>query len=91
MLTPLAGLGLFCVLLAKKYSLKRNIVKAGDKIPPSIESTPTGEKPTTTMEDNGAPEPENVGEPLEAGTHNPSNKEDKEVEGENEIRSMMSR
>ena len=32
-LTPLAFVGLICVLFARKYTLKRNFVKAGEKTP----------------------------------------------------------
>ena len=37
-LTPLAGLGLCCVLFARKYTLKRNVVREGDKRPGSSEA-----------------------------------------------------
>ena len=30
-MTPLAGVGLCCVLIAKKYTLKRNVVHAGEQ------------------------------------------------------------
>jgi hypothetical protein len=30
-LTPLSAIGLCCVLVAKKYTLKRNFVKAGER------------------------------------------------------------
>ena len=30
-MTPLAGVGLICVLFSRKYTLKRNFVKAGDQ------------------------------------------------------------
>lgn len=30
-MTPLAGAGLCCVLLARKYTLKRNVVHAGEQ------------------------------------------------------------
>ena len=30
-MTPLSAVGLCCVLVAKRYGLKRNVVKAGDK------------------------------------------------------------
>ena len=38
MLTPLAAVGLVCVLAARKYTLKRNVVRAGDPKPGSSES-----------------------------------------------------
>jgi hypothetical protein len=34
-MTPLAAVGLCCVLLARKYTLKRNVVKAEDQKPGS--------------------------------------------------------
>jgi hypothetical protein len=34
-MTPLAAVGLCCVLLARKYTLKRNVVKAGEQRPGS--------------------------------------------------------
>jgi len=36
---PLAGVGLICVLFARKYTLKRNFVKAGEQRPGSSGST----------------------------------------------------
>ena len=72
-LTPLSAVGLLCVLVAKKYTLKRNVVKAGDKRAQSARSTPAEGMLTTTMEDNSAQELENSGEPHETGTHDPPN------------------
>jgi hypothetical protein len=34
-MTPLSAVGLCCVLLARKYTLKRNVVKAGEQRPGS--------------------------------------------------------
>jgi hypothetical protein len=34
-MTPLSAVGLCCVLLARKYTLKRNVVKAGEQKPGS--------------------------------------------------------
>jgi hypothetical protein len=46
-LTPLAFLGLILVLFAKKYTLKRNVVRAGDK------SAPPAEQKTLDVENEG--------------------------------------
>jgi hypothetical protein len=34
-MTPLSAVGLCCVLVARKYTLKRNVVKAGEERPGS--------------------------------------------------------
>jgi hypothetical protein len=58
-LTPLAAVGLCCVLLARKYTLKRNVVKAGDR-PASAGNTEGGqtvEKANTDQKlENGMPD-----------------------------------
>ena len=68
-MTPLSALGLLCVLVARKYTLKRNIVKAGEQPPGSSGSQSSGAvmdahtKPTTTTsEGNETNETEKVAE-----------------------------
>jgi hypothetical protein len=68
-MTPLSALGLLCVLVARKYTLKRNVVKAGEQ-PPSSSGSQSGEaamddqtKPTTrTSEGDETNETEKVKE-----------------------------
>jgi len=50
-LTPIAGIGLICVLFAKKYTLKRNFVKQGQQKPQEaapVESETKNEIPLET-------------------------------------------
>ena len=47
-MTPLSAAGLVCVLFMRKYTLKRNFVKAGDR--PGSSGTTTAEGKTTPNE-----------------------------------------
>lgn len=47
-MTPLAGVGLLCALLARKYTLKRNFVKAGDQRPGSGSGSGSGGETATS-------------------------------------------
>jgi hypothetical protein len=73
-MTPLSALGLLCVLVARKYTLKRNVVKAGEESAESAESATVDEKHATTPE--GAHEIEDVAEVKNAETHDVPAKED---------------
>ena len=57
-LTPLSAVGLCCVLVARKYTLKRNVVKAGER-PGSAGTTEGGQNMETVTEEqkseNGTP------------------------------------
>jgi hypothetical protein len=71
-MTPLSALGLLCVLLARKYTLKRNVVKAGEQKPEIAESAVAEEKQRTSLE--GVQEAEEVTEPNAAEANNVATK-----------------
>ena len=73
-MTPLSALGLLCVLVARKYTLKRNVVKAGEQKPEIAEPAPAQ---TTTLE--GVREAEEVVEPNEAEKNNVATKLENEA------------
>ena len=73
-MTPLSALGLLCVLVARKYTLKRNVVKAGEQ---SAESATADGKQATTPD--GAQEAEKVAESNDVEIHNVLTKQDNEV------------
>jgi hypothetical protein len=59
-LTPLSALGLLCVLVARKYTLNRNVVRAGEQTRPGSGGSGSGsekkvEEAETTSE-GGKPE-----------------------------------
>ena len=70
-MTPLAGLGLICVLFVRKYTLKRNFVKAGDetsnantKPPPDAdEFKDVRERREGESSENASPKPDKASEP----------------------------
>ena len=76
-MTPLSAVGLLCVLVARKYTLKRNVVKAGEQEPGSTESATAEGKETATPE--SAQEAEKFAEPNDVETHNVPTKHDDEV------------
>ena len=78
-MTPLAGVGLLCVLMARKYTLKRNFVKAGDlKAGNQRPGSPgSGAKQTTTeSNDSNTIGTEKIAEPI---TNSDTTKEESEA------------
>ena len=76
-LTPLSAVGLLCVLVARKYTLKRNVVKAGEERPGSDESATAEGKQATTPE--SGQEPEKMEKQNDDETNNVPTKKDSEV------------
>jgi hypothetical protein len=64
-MTPLSVVGLCCVLVARKYTLKRNVVKAGER-PASAGNTEGGQTAGTGNNDgkieDGTPEAVTAGD-----------------------------
>lgn len=48
-MTPLSAVGLCCVLVARKYTLKRNVIKSGER--PASAGTTEGEQNTRTVKE----------------------------------------
>ena len=76
-MTPLSAVGLLCVLVARKYTLKRNVVKAGEQKPGSDESATVEGTQATTPE--GAQEAEEIEEPIDAEKHNVPMEQDNDI------------
>jgi hypothetical protein len=91
-LTPLAGVGLCCVLVARKYTLKRNVVREGDQRPGSsgsdsqkatseaVTTDSPGESVTKSV-DSPASESQQSAEKL-GSENNSAEKSEKQASGE---------
>lgn len=75
-MTPLSAVGLLCVLMARKYTLKRNFVKAGDKLPGSSGSEA---KPTMNSDIGDGIDPNGTEKVLDLEADNTTEKKDGEA------------